>query len=240
MLAEARRQLASYPDVSFVEGRAESAAGVADDFSIAYAGGSRLSARRIILAHGVIDTLPDIPGLAEEWGRRVAHCPYCHGYEFDSRPLGVLANGPAALHQAMLVREWGQTTLFLNGAADPSAEEMVQLERRGIAVERGSVEAVLSSADSLMVRMVDGRESTVAGLFTQPRARLSSGIAEQLGCSFKDGPFGPYVSVDERQRTSVAGVLAAGDMARAGPNVAFAVADGAMAGAAAHQSLVFD
>ena len=99
ILAEARRQLAAYPTARFVEARAERASGIADAFSIALQDGDELSARRIILTHGVSDSLPDIPGLAAEWGKRVAHCPYCHGYEFGGGPLGVLAaNGEVALH----------------------------------------------------------------------------------------------------------------------------------------------
>lgn len=237
MLAEGRRQLAAYPTVRFVQGRVDHAAVDGEGFSVTY-GGEVISARKLILAHGVVDSLPDIPGLAAEWGKRVAHCPYCHGYEFDGEPLGVLANSPVAVHQAMLVREWGPTTLFLNGVVEPTADEARELDAHGVVVETRKVEAVSSGA-KLAVRLSGGATVEVAGLFTQPCARLASGIAEHLGCAMSDGPFGPFVSVDERKRTSVAGVFAAGDLARAAPSVALAVADGALAGATAHQSLVF-
>ncbi|MDO9174541.1 MAG: NAD(P)/FAD-dependent oxidoreductase, partial [Actinomycetota bacterium] len=241
MLAEARRQLAAYPTARFEPVRVETATGNSDAFALTCSDGRTMTARRIVLAHGVIDSLPDIPGLAGEWGKRVAHCPYCHGYEFGGEALGVLAaNGPVALHQAMLVREWGPVTLFLNGMPEPSADEAKLLDAHGVAVERSKVEAVVSGADGLTMRLAGGRGVEIAGLFTQPRARLSSAIAELLGCALTDGPFGPFVTVDDRKRTTVSGVFAAGDLARPAPSVALAVADGALAGATAHQSLVFD
>lgn len=240
MLAEARRQLTAYPTARFVETRAERASGVADAFSVTLREGGEISARRIILAHGVSDSLPDIPGLAEEWGKRVAHCPYCHGYELGGGPLGVLAaNGEVALHHAMLVREWGPVTLFLNGVIEPDAAMLRQFEARGVTVERRPVAAVASGADGLTVRLADGHAVDIVGLFTQPHSRPTIDIGQQLGCLHIDAPFGPILKVDETKQTTVPGVFAAGDIARPAPNVPFAVADGAMAGVAAHRSLVF-
>jgi thioredoxin reductase len=240
MLAEARRQLVAYPTARFFETRAEVVSGSADAFSVTLRDGGEISARRLILAHGVTDTLPDIPGLAAEWGKRVAHCPYCHGYEFGGGPLAVLAaNGEAALHHAMLVREWGPVTLFLNGVVEPDAAMLRQFEARGVAVERRPVVAVTSGAEGLSVQLADGSAVGIVGLFTQPRSRPSTDIGQQLGCLHVESPFGPILKVDETKQTTVSGVFAAGDIARLAPNVPFAVADGAMAGVAAHRSLVF-
>jgi thioredoxin reductase len=238
MLDEARRQLAEYPTARFVAAKAQRVTGAADAFSIACDGGDELSARRIVLAHGVVDALPDIPGLAAEWGKRVAHCPYCHGYEFNGGALGVLANGPLAAHHAMLVREWGPVTLFLNGVLEPTNEELEQLRARDVAIETRRVTAAVAGDGTLSIEL-EGGAIGLAGLFTQPRSRLSSDIGEKLGCDLADSPFGPILAVDEMKQTSVPGVFAAGDAARPAPNVPFAVADGAMAGVAAHRSLVF-
>ena len=76
-------------------------------------------------------------------------------------------------------------------------------------------------------------------LFTGARLRMASPVAGQLGCALDEGPFGPVIRTDERKATTVPGVYAAGDAARLQHTVSFAVADGAMAGISAHQSLVF-
>jgi len=239
ILAEARKQLAAYPNAHIVDGFADSASGTSDDFRIGLADGTQLQSRRIVLAGGVSDTLADIPGLSAEWGRRVVHCPYCHGYEFGDGPFGVLATGPMAIHHGMLVPDWGPTTLFLNGAFEPDGEQLGKLAQRGVEIERRSVVEVRSGESGLDVILSGGGERRVAAMFTAPRIAMSSPIPGQLGCALTEGPFGSIVQVDDMKKTSVPGVFAAGDMARFAPSVPFAVADGAMAGAAAHQSLIF-
>jgi thioredoxin reductase len=100
------------------------------------------------------------------------------------------------------------------------------------------VEALLGTAPALDgVRLADGEVVAVDALFTGARARMASPLAEQLGCAFDDGPVGPVIRTDARKATSVPGVFAAGDATRANGNATMAVADGMMAGTAAHQSL---
>src|SRR5690606_30275599 len=98
--ADARTQLLAYPNVRWIDARATRAEPAGDGFRITTDGGETQEGRRLVLAMGVTDTLPDIPGLAERWGRHVFHCPYCHGYELDNGQLGVLATGEMAIHQA--------------------------------------------------------------------------------------------------------------------------------------------
>jgi thioredoxin reductase len=240
ILAKARAQLSAYPTVEFRNIAAENAEGSVDAFTLTLSDGGELSARRIILAHGVSDSLPEIPGLAAEWGKRVAHCPYCHGYEFAGGPLGVLAaNGALALHHALLVREWGPMTLFLNGKVEPDEDMLKKFAARGVTVEARLVEEVVSREDHLTVTLAGGHAIDLAGLFTQPTSTLTSSIGEQLGCLHVDGQFGQILKVDDMKQTTVPGVFAAGDIARPAPNVPLAVADGTMAGVAAHKSLVF-
>lgn len=240
ILAEARRQLLKYPTVSIVEDLAESAGAIDGGFAVTTKGGEQLNAARLVLATGVRDTLPDVPGLAEHWGKRVAHCPYCHGYEIGGGAIGVLASGPASLHHAPLLADWGEVTLFTNGIAEPDAEQQHMLSVRDVRVERAKVTAVEDAGvEGLRVLLEDGRRPVVKALFVATRTEMGSPLAEQLGLAFTEGMAGPVIKVDERQRTSLPGVFAAGDAARPMHNVAFAVADGAMAGIAAHQSLVF-
>lgn len=240
IIGEARRQLLKYPTVGIVEDLAESAEAIDGGFTVITKGGDRITGSRLVLATGVRDTLPDVPGLAEHWGRRVAHCPYCHGYEIGGGAIGVLASGPASLHHAPLLADWGDVTLFTNGIAEPDAEQQHMLSARAVRVERAKVTAVEDAgSEGLRLLLEDGGRPVVKALFVATRTSMASPLAEQLGLAFTEGMAGPVIKVDERQRTSVPGVFAAGDAARAMHNVAFAVADGAMAGIAAHQSLVF-
>lgn len=235
--AEARAQLAAYPAISWHEGSAASARADGAGFTVETGDGQRISARRLVLATGVTDTLPDIPGLAERWGKSVFHCPYCHGYELDNGNIGVLATGPMSLHHALMLPDWGRTTLLTNGAFEPSAADLEQLQARGVRVEHAHVLELIGEGAS--VRLDDGRTIAFDGLFTMPRTRPSSPLAEQLGCVLEDGPMGPFVKVDEMKQTNIAGVFACGDAARAAGSLALAVGDGTMAGVAAHRSLIF-
>lgn len=241
ILDDARRQLLAYPTARFVQARADKAvANSSSDFAITTDGGETYSAARLVLATGVRDILPEVPGLAEQWGKTVLHCPYCHGYEVSGGPLGVLATGPMSLHQAQLIADWGDVTLFGNGQIEPDAEQMLALEGKAIRFEPAIVgELREDGAGGLVVRLDGGRKAGVKAMFTAPRNTMASPLAEQLGCAFTDGLLGPAISVDDRQQTTIPGVYAAGDAARAMHNIAFAVSAGTFAGVCAHQSLVF-
>ena len=239
MLDEASRQLATYPSVQLLPGEVVQALTDGDGFALALADGRRLGAQRLVLATGVADELPAIPGLRERWGRSVVHCPYCHGYEFDRGALGVLATQASSMHQALLVPDWGPTTYFSQGAYEPDAEQAQQLAARGVAIERSPVVAMLGTPDTLSgVRLEDGRELPLSGLFVAPTIRPVDSLAEQLGCEYEPGAWGPLLRVDAFKRTTVAGVYAAGDAASAMASVSLAVAAGTLAGVGAHQSLL--
>ena len=240
MLATARAQVAAYPTASFVEGEAAGAAGEADGFSVTLASGEVLESRRLVLAFGISDELPAIPGLAERWGASVLHCPYCHGYEFSGQRLGVLSVSPMSLHQAMLIAEWGPTTLYLDGGPEPDPEALAALRERGVAIEPAPVRALHGDGARLFaVELDDGRMSDVDALYLGPRTRLNSDIAQQLGCETDEGTWGRVVRTDDQRTTTVPGVFAAGDITRSAHNVTWASADGVTAGTALHRSLVF-
>ncbi len=108
LAATAKAQLLKYPTVTWRDGAAVFAEHTGDQFTVHTHQDERFTARRLVLATGVRDDLPAIPGLVERWGQSVFHCPYCHGYELDTGPIGVLATGAASLHQALLIPEWGR------------------------------------------------------------------------------------------------------------------------------------
>lgn len=240
MLATARSQVARYPTATFVEGKAVSATPTPDGFAVTLGGGEVLEGAKLVLAFGISDELPAIPGLPERWGKSVLHCPYCHGFEFSGKRLGVLNVSPMSAHQAMLIAEWGPTTLYLNGAAEPDDAASAQLQKRGVSIERAPVSALRGDGTDLRsIALADGRELAVDALYLGPRTHLNSAIAEQLGCAIEEGSFGPVIRSDAQKLTTVAGVFAAGDITRSMHNVTWAVADGVMAATALHRSLVF-
>lgn len=236
-----RAELRAYPTVTLRDAEAVHSSRQGAGFRVSLSSGGPLTATRLILAYGVRDTLPDLPGLSERWGASVLHCPYCHGYELDRQPVGVLARSEVAMHQAMLLPDWGPTTLFTQGNFAPTPEQRRTLVARGVALEDVPMKALVGPAPALeAARLADGREIAVAGLFLAPQTEPASHLAAMLGCRAKDGPTGPYLDVDAMQTTSVPGVFAAGDLANPMANATLAAAAGVMAGTAAHRSLIFD
>jgi len=233
-----RADLAVYPSVHVQSAHVAGVSGSLDAFTLDCDDDEPITCRRIILAHGVDDVLPDVAGLAEGWGRTVLHCPYCHGYEVRGRRLAVLATHPMSAHQAHLLRaDWSDNVTFLtSGLEDVDASALAGAD---IAVDGRDLVAVRSEGDGLVLCFADGDTTDVAALFLSPRASIAGTPAAQLGCTFAEGPMGPFVQVGDMGQTSVPGVFAAGDLARPMPNVNLAVADGTVAGASCHQSLVF-
>lgn len=233
---DGKAQLLAYPTVDWRDGTAERAAPQEAGFALHLDSGDRVAARRLVIATGVIDELPAIPGLSERWGRHVFHCPYCHGYELNQGRIGVLATGEVSLHHALMLPDWGEVTLLTNGAFALNDAQRSALGARRVAIEESAVRGIV---DAATVRFEGGRRIAFEGLFTAPRTRMASPLVEQLGCAFEDGMLGPFVRTDAFKRTSVQGVFACGDAARMAGSVALAVGDGALAGASAHQSLIF-
>ncbi|WP_426699720.1 NAD(P)/FAD-dependent oxidoreductase [Rhodanobacter sp. Col0626] len=236
IVAKGREQLLAYPTVTWHEGTAANAVVHEGGFQVTLQDGQLFQVHRLVLATGVIDELPPIDGLAERWGRHVFTCPYCDGYELAQGNIGVLASGPMALHQAMMLPDWGTVTLFLNDAFEPDEAQLAALVQRGVAIERTLVERIAGKAE---VVLRDGRTRPLDGLFVMGSTRAGSPLAEQLGCAFDQGPVGLCIRTNEQKASTVAGVYCCGDAARMFPGVANAVADGVMAGVAAHQSLIF-
>ncbi|EAS49151.1 putative FAD-dependent pyridine nucleotide-disulphide oxidoreductase [Aurantimonas manganoxydans SI85-9A1] len=240
ILSAARAQLAAYRGVSLVEATAHDARPTDGGFAVVLEDGEILEAARLVLAFGVSDLLPDVPGLRERWGHTVLHCPYCHGYEFAGQRLGVLQTAAHSTHQAMLIAEWGPTTLFLDGSEMPDAETRDELTRRGIRIEPAPVLSLEGDARTLSHLVLgDGREVAMDALFIAAPTRLNSDLADRLGCAIDGGPFGSLIRTNADKLTSVPGIYAAGDIARAQHSVTWAASDGVTAGVALHRSLVF-
>jgi thioredoxin reductase len=240
ILDRARAQVKAYPTVALRQASASGAARVADGFAVALDSGEMLHATALVLAFGITDELPDIPGVAERWGETVIHCPYCHGYEFSGLRLGVLYMSAGSAHQAMLVSEWGPTTLYLNGATPPADVNLDALRARGIAIEPERVIGLNGANGGLsVIELANGSASAADALYVAPEFHLNSSIPEQLGCALDDAPLGKIIRVDANRLTTVPDVYAAGDVTRGAHTVTWASADGVSAGIAIHRSLVF-
>jgi thioredoxin reductase len=235
IIAEATSQLARYVTVATLKGSASKAGRTEEGFYVE-THNDTFHGKRLILAGGVADVLPDIPGLADRWGASIFHCPYCHGYELERGPIGVLATSALSMHHALMLPDWGPTTLLINDSFVPDEPQLSALAGRGVSVEEGRVRRIFGQRPT--VELANGRTIEFAGIFTLGRT-VGGPIAEQLGCDLKDGPLGKFIGVDEQQQTSVPKIFACGDVARVAGSIALAVSDGSMAGVAAHRSLIF-
>ncbi|RNL73967.1 NAD(P)/FAD-dependent oxidoreductase [Streptomyces sp. I6] len=205
------------------------------------AGGRRHRARHVLVASGLIDELPAVPGLRERWGRDVLHCPYCHGWEVRDEPIGVLASGPKAVHQALLFRQWTpDVTLFLHTAGDPDEEQWEQLAARGVAVVDGEVTGLAIEDDRLSgVLLASGRRVPLRALAVAPRFLARGGVLSGLGVTTVEHPVsvGRYVEADAQGATGVEGVWVAGNVADLMAGVAVAAASGVRAAMAINAEL---
>jgi thioredoxin reductase len=240
ILADARRQLAAYATVTFRDVPAERLDGEKDAFSVVTGDGGRIAARRVLLATGFEDQLPDIPGLAERWGKTVLHCPYCHGYEVGGGPVGVLARTAEAARFAAVVADWGNVTLFTNMAPEPDDAALAVLAERNVKLRPGRVTAIADGPDGLLsVETGPGIPTLVKALFVMPEARVRSTIPAGRGLTLKETPIGSILHTDDTGQTSLPGLYAAGDIALGAANISLASANGVKTAVFLHHSLIW-
>jgi len=206
------------------------------DFTVELADGTTYQGRRLLVTTGLADVLPDVPGLAERWGRDVVHCPYCHGWEVRDQAIGVLATSVMALHQVQLFRQLSDdVTLFLHTAPEPTDEQWEELAARGISVVPGKVEQVEIENDKLAgVRLEGGRVIPRQALAVQSTARARADFLADLGLETtvleaNGVMIGTAVKVDAMGATEVPGVFAAGNVTDPRAQVMPSAAAGLMA-----------
>ena len=213
-----------------------------DGFTLELADGRTVRSRRLLVTTGLADEIPDIAGLRERWGHDVVHCPYCHGWEVRDQPIGVIANGPMAVHGALLFRQWSaDVTLFLHTMDAPSADDAEKLAARGIPVVTGAVDALEITADRISgVRMADGTVLPRTVIAVGPQMVANSDLLGKLGVQTAEHPSGAghYVPTDAMGRTEAPGVWAAGNVTDLSAQVGAAAAAGAFAAAQINADLV--
>ena len=205
-------------------------------FTASLSDGSRVLTRRLLVATGLRDELPDIHGLAQRWGNDVLHCPYCHGHEVADRPLGVLGATPESVRYAQIVRQWSDDVTLVIPGGVLTDEQRTQLKARAIGVVEGVVRKVLVETDRLQgVQMDDDRTIARAALFVPPRFVPNDDILVQLGCAMDDAG---WVVRGPSGATSVPGVWVAGNVANPKAQVITAAGEGSSAAIELNAGLV--
>ena len=243
LLARGREEAESY-GVTFLEGTVASVRADERTVTVTTGGHDRadrqeLTARALVLATGLTDELPDLPGLARHWGTGVLHCPYCHGWEVRGGRIGVLGLSAMSGHQAQLVRQWTDRLTFFtagSGALDPETER--RLRARGVTLVDTPVVEVLGEERLTGVRLADGREIALDALFTAPTARPNDGLVADLGLERAESPMGSFLAVDPTGQTSHPRIWAIGNVANPGANVPISIGAGALTGGAVNLALV--
>ncbi len=178
-------------------------------FHVRLANAAPLSARRILVATGLRDELPDIPGVRERWARDLLHCPYCHGYEVRDKPLGVLGDSPDGVQHALIVRQWSPDVILFSHTYALNADQREQLTARGVQIVEGTVARLVVDDDQLRgIELSNGAVIPRTALFVRPRFVPNSDLLTGLGCDMDENG---WVVHDPVGRTSVAGVWAAGN-----------------------------
>ncbi|MFF9593661.1 NAD(P)/FAD-dependent oxidoreductase [Streptomyces sp. NPDC014646] len=219
--------------VQLLRGRVEQ---IDHGYYVRMAGGVVLKARRVLIATGLRDELPDIPGVRERWGRDLLHCPYCHAYEVRDQPLAVLGTHPGAVHQALLLRQWSDDVVLLPHTLDLTVQDREQLKARGLYLIEGEIKQLVVDDDRLRgIELADGRVVPRTAAFLFPRPVPHDELLTRLGCDKDDAG---WVVTDRTGRTSVAGVWAVGNVADPRAQVVAAAGMGSTAGFAINTDLL--
>ncbi len=211
-------------------------------FTITLADGRTLTARRILVATGVRDVLPDIPGLAQHWGTSLVHCPYCHGWEVRDEPIGVIAVGPGSLHPTLLFRQLSEDVIVFANGTELDTETRARFTARGIDVIEGAIAEVLAAGDGGIagVRLADGTvvARRVLTVMTQLQVRTEGLDGLGLPTAELPGGMGRHFVTELAGSTAVPGVWVAGNAAEPMIQVGASAAAGAMAGGHINADLV--
>jgi thioredoxin reductase len=205
-------------------------------FSVSVSDGQRIGARRLLVATGLRDELPDILGLADRWARDVLHCPYCHGYEVRDQRLAVLAATPEAVKYTHIVRQWSNDVVLFVTPGTLSSSDRTQLQARSIGIAEGAVTRIVIENDQLRGVEIDGKRLIARdAVFVPPRFVPNNGLLTALNCQVDAAG---WVAADSTGRTSLAGVWVAGNVVNPRAQVITAAGEGSAAAIAINADLV--
>jgi thioredoxin reductase len=236
LLAAGREEVTSYGTHVITGTVVEITSHVGPTFQLTLADGQQLHGRRVLVATGLRDELPAIPGVRERWGRDLLHCPYCHGYEVRDQPLGVLGGTAESVQHALLVRQWSSDLVYFPHTFPVTEADREQLAARGISIIEGHVGRLVLKDDRLRgVELDDGFIVSRTAVFVRPRFVPHSDLLVALGCAVNgDG----WVEADPTGHTSVAGVWVAGNAVNPRAQVITAAGEGSATAIAINADLV--
>ncbi len=235
LTAAAREEVRSY-GVEVLAARADRVDQVDDHFRVELAGGHSIVARRVLAATGLVDELPDIEGIAQQWGHGVIHCPFCHGFEVRDRRIVLIVTHPMGLHTAGLFRQLtARLAVVLHGSVEVERSEVEALEAAGVTIVAGNVVRVVTGDDGRVaaVHLADQTSLDADAVVVGPRFRARAEPFASLGLRASAHPsgLGDFIETDPTGATAVSGVYAAGNVADPSQQVLHAAANGSWVGA---------
>jgi thioredoxin reductase len=256
LLQIGREQLAKYDSVKFYSGKVidaqhlnSSATGTGrDGFEVTIDNGERFTARKLLLATGVKDILPDIDGFTELWGTGVFHCPYCHGWEVRDKSLAIYGKGATGVEQAMMLTGWSRDLILFSDGDELNDEQRQKLVRWGIEIcEEKIVGLERENAALTGIVLANGKIIPRDGMFLHPKLQQHSDLAKKIGCDFADNSFGiftniftenSFIRVGEDKQTSVPGLYAVGDTSSLLSQLTVVAAAGVAAAVSINRALI--
>jgi thioredoxin reductase len=225
-----------YKTVEIVEGVATTAIDTGNGFTVQTASGQAFHSRKLILATGLKDIMPDIKGFEDCWGKSVNHCPYCHGYEYAHKATAILGNGDAGYSYAELISNWTKDlVVFTDGPSSFTDQQLAKINKHNVRVIESPVEAILHENGQLhQVYTKDGQLFNVSAIYNKPKTIQHSDIPQALGCEISEHGL---IKVDEFRQTTVKGVFACGDNSSM-RSVAVAVSTGSVTGSTVNKALI--
>ncbi len=233
----ARAEVLKYPTVRFLEGKAISAKKMKDGFSVGVESGQNFIGRKLLLAAGLKDTLPDIKGLAACWAISAIHCPYCHGYEVKNEKIALLMNGEHAFEMAKNLYLWNKDlTILTNGKSQLDSEQTEKLKSKSITIlEEEIIELEHQNGQLENIVFKNGMKVSFKAIYVKPEIEQHINFNAQLGFELTDLK---TIKVNEQQQTTAMGVYAAGDCTTLFRSLSIVTAAGTMAAVMINKELI--